>query len=545
MVANRKMILRPFIVASMVFALLSNSSTAAEKIKLDYIPAGAVGAIVVQPREASKLKELELFPWEIITAVGKKAVGYDPRDIDQAIVFMLPFKLQTVPEFGAILHLSTPFEPGGDLTGLLEKTEVDGVVYYRGKEKEPAEDVPVPVVCVVEGKILMMAFEPTLKKMLASRRSTGAVHRMLAKTSTEHHVTTVVTLDPMREFIAEQLTQVPPLPLPLNTLRQIPSLLESVELNMKLIGPGTELKLHAKSAKAAQDLERIFSNNLAFGKQMLLTQMAQQINDQEEVFREAALVYFRRVASLFEEMIRPERDGKTLTFRSDGDAATQVATTGILVALLLPAVQAAREAARRTQSKNNMKQIMLAMHNHHDAKGRLPAAANYDKDGKRLLSWRVHVLPFIEQGELYRQFHLDEPWDSEHNRKLISKMPDLYRSPNAAANVTTTNYLAVTGKGNAFDGKEGTQFRSFVDGLSNTIMFVEADLDRSVVWTKPADLEFDADDPLDGLGDLRPGVFQVAMGDGSIQTISNTIDLGVLRALMTRGGREAVNLQGF
>ena len=87
------------------------------------------------------------------------------------------------------------------------------------------------------------------------------------------------------------------------------------------------------------------------------------------------------------------------------------------------------DAARRAQSMNNLKQFALAMHNYHDTNGKFPAASSFDKDGKPLLSWRVHVLPYLEQAELYKQFHLDEPWDSEHNKKLIEKMPNVLASP--------------------------------------------------------------------------------------------------------------------
>ena len=93
------------------------------------------------------------------------------------------------------------------------------------------------------------------------------------------------------------------------------------------------------------------------------------------------------------------------------------------VASLLPAVSAAREAARRAAGSNNLKQIGLAMHNFHESYGGFPAAYSGDKTGKPLLSWRVHILPFVEGEALYRQFKLDEPWDSPHNKKLIARMP--------------------------------------------------------------------------------------------------------------------------
>ena len=105
-----------------------------------------------------------------------------------------------------------------------------------------------------------------------------------------------------------------------------------------------------------------------------------------------------------------------------------------LKTLLSPALIASREAAQRSVRLNHFKQFALAMFMYNDVKQSFPAAASYDANGKPLLSWRVLILPYIEQQELYNQFHLDEPWDSEHNRTLIAKMPaDLRRSGLAGA----------------------------------------------------------------------------------------------------------------
>src|SRR5215208_5386317 len=76
-------------------------------------------------------------------------------------------------------------------------------------------------------------------------------------------------------------------------------------------------------------------------------------------------------------------------------------------------------------ARENLKQIALAFHNHHDANGRLPGNI-CDKNGKALLSWRVQILPYLEEDKLYFEFKLDEAWDSDHNKKLIEKLPKTY-----------------------------------------------------------------------------------------------------------------------
>jgi hypothetical protein len=223
-------------------------------------------------------------------------------------------------------------------------------------------------------------------------------------------------------------------------------------------------------------------------------------------------------------------------------------TAPVVVALVLPAVQAAREAARRTQSANNLKQIALAMHNFHDTYARLPAAYNKSKEGKPLLSWRVHILPFIEQQELYRQFKLDEPWDSEHNKTLIAKMPKVYQSPNSTAGPGKTVYLTVRGDKMLFTAPSsdamptGIGIAQVTDGTSNTIMVVEANDDSAVIWTKPDDFVPNEADPLKGLLGLRPGGFMAALADSSVRIISDKIEPKMLMRLFIRADGEVVHI---
>src|SRR5262249_24889998 len=152
-------------------------------------------------------------------------------------------------------------------------------------------------------------------------------------------------------------------------------------------------------------------------------------------------------------------------------------------------VQRVREAAQRAKDANNLKQIALAFHNYHDSNGAFPQAALYDKDGKATLSWRVVILPYIEQDNLYQQFKLDEPWDSAHNKKLLAKMPPVYKHPFAKpSSPYGTFYQVAVGKGTIFEGKRGTRIQEITDGTSNTILVLTAAKD--VPWTKPEDQPF-------------------------------------------------------
>ena len=216
-----------------------------------------------------------------------------------------------------------------------------------------------------------------------------------------------------------------------------------------------------------------------------------------------------------------------------------VAISAVGVGLLLPAVQKVREAAARASSQNNLKQIGLAMHNYHDAYGKFPAAAICDKNGKPLLSWRVAILPFIEQNNLYQQFKLDEPWDSEHNIKLSKVVIKVYTHPQQPQDTFgLSHYRLFYGKDAMFDLKDGKTFAQITDGLSNTILAVEAA--EGVPWTKPDDFLYDAKKPLPKFGGLSANGFNVLMGDGSVRFLSNSVSEKTLRAMITANGGELI-----
>jgi hypothetical protein len=236
-----------------------------------------------------------------------------------------------------------------------------------------------------------------------------------------------------------------------------------------------------------------------------------------------------------------DREGLKVVTREAFPSVTNQATSGVAVALLLPAVQAAREAARLAQCTNNLKEIGLALAYYEQAKGTYPAAAIVGKDGKPLLSWRVAILPYFGQAELFNEFHLDEPWDSPHNRALMPRMPKAYLCPSRSTiEPGTTTYLSFVGKGTTFGQGKPVQLREFTDGTSNTIMMVEST--KATPWTKPEDLPFDpaALNQLQLVGSNHPGGFNASLVDCSVRFFKSTIDPKLFRALITPNGGEPV-----
>jgi hypothetical protein len=227
---------------------------------------------------------------------------------------------------------------------------------------------------------------------------------------------------------------------------------------------------------------------------------------------------------------------KTAVVEQKGDVVQGVAALKVDAGLVGPAVAEmvvkVTGASRRTQAANNLKQIALAMHNFYSVYNRLPAAAVYDNRGKPLLSWRVQLLPFLEANDLYKEFHFDEPWDSDHNKKLLDRMPRVYAVPNSKGKSHLTPYQVFHGKGAIFEGKNGITFAQIPDGTSNTILVVETK--PEVPWTKPEDIPFDVDKPLPKLGGIQPDGFQAAFADGSVHFLKKTVKEKTLKILIGR-----------
>lgn len=217
-----------------------------------------------------------------------------------------------------------------------------------------------------------------------------------------------------------------------------------------------------------------------------------------------------------------------------------IGAAGFAAAMVAPAVGRIREAANRLTSANNLKQIALALHNYEAANNALPAASVVDKKGKPMLSWRVMILPYLEQEELYKQFHFDEPWDSDHNKKLIDKMPKVFSMPKNMSKPGQTHYRVFVGKGALWDWVTGTTFAQITDGLSNTILAVEAE--EGVPWTKPDEFEFDPKAALPKFGRFFKGGFNAAFADGSVRFIRHTLDEMTMKAMITMAGGEVFRL---
>ena len=208
---------------------------------------------------------------------------------------------------------------------------------------------------------------------------------------------------------------------------------------------------------------------------------------------------------------------------------------------LIPQLQASKQAAMRNEAMQSLKQLGLAALIYQDRFGSFPPAVVSGKSAYGDLntsgdeaapvprSWRVELLPLLDQEALYKEYRLDQPWDSEANLAVLRKMPALFRSPEDAPASMNSSFFALTGSDTVFDGNDGTQLKEIEDGTSNTLLFAEAK--RAVPWTKPEDIAYEADQPVPDLGGWQPDVFLVALCDGSVHPVrsSEWVDKTFLR----------------
>ena len=193
-------------------------------------------------------------------------------------------------------------------------------------------------------------------------------------------------------------------------------------------------------------------------------------------------------------------------------------------------------------SADNLKQLGMALHNYHDVHGHFPQNVK-DNKGKVLLSWRVLVLPYLEADELFKEFKLTEAWDSKHNTLLLERMPKAFAPVRVKATMGETFYLGFEGKDTIFGPGKPVGIRSITDGCSNTAMLVEAE--KSVPWTKPEDLPFDASKDLPKLGGFFDGSFNMLTADGAVARVKKGFNTSIMKSIVQMSDGLVIDMESF
>jgi prepilin-type processing-associated H-X9-DG protein len=246
------------------------------------------------------------------------------------------------------------------------------------------------------------------------------------------------------------------------------------------------------------------------------------------------------------------RSGGRVSGKGMAIAGVVTGSIGVLLlpAVILPAVFAARESARRAQCANNLKQIAIAIMNYESSNGCFPPAFSPDEHGKPRCSWRVAILPYIDPSALYNSYNMSVAWDHPANSTTLNTRVYVYSCPSEPiepGKENFTNFLMVTGPGTFFDPERSaiTLMSKIRDGTGSTISVIQSS--RKVPWASPDDLVVDVKKPLN-LADFKnphSGGFQAMFVDGSVRFIKLSTPESRIRALLSIAGDEEIPQGGY
>ncbi|TWU04967.1 DUF1559 family PulG-like putative transporter [Stieleria varia] len=522
-----------FLCVFLSFAFSGYRCDAQQMLSTRFLPSDALAMIEIKPAELMTMPETELYPREVAETWVDETLGVSLQQCER-IRLVVAAPAMGPPMMAAVVVMKEPVSINDIAQHVMGEANERKVGNYE------CLDVGGGAVLYQHNpKVIVVSSEGYLPPVLraAGGNDAGALGQIVSQTPDVGQVNVVVGIAVVRPIIngtVQMMQQM--IPPQVQNLTEIPNLLESLKIQVDASAPkeGLRITLNTANENNASELAGILNDAMNLAQQIGLAQFAAEMQLEDEI-GDATLEYAQRVSTMFKDLITPEQNGQDLVYKISGNNTVpyQVA----MVAIMLPAVQSARVAAKTMGERNQMKQILLAMHNYHDAYGRLPAAIHRDADGKPLLSWRVHILPFIEEQALYEQFHLDEAWDSPHNIALLPQMPEVYRDITGETDAPTTVFHVPVGEGLMFSEMGDSRFRDVLDGLSNTIMLIRTTPEHAVEWTKPSDVEIHLEHPFTSLM-FANGVASVGMGDGAVLEMREGIDTGDAKSMFTRAAAD-------
>jgi hypothetical protein len=328
-------------------------------------------------------------------------------------------------------------------------------------------------------------------------------------------------------------------------MNRIPETLQHIEAYCYFTTPqsGLTMKLTGRDVATAEELETAVLGLIEY---LATANSRSFFEDEFSPKREEARAQYRaRLAKEMRETLQPTREGDEITLSTAGKASDFRLQArwmiGNITSVTLPIFDMYRSTRKHAETER-LWDIALAMHNYHDTFNHFPPGPEAQGEAKSGLSWRVHLLPFLGENQLYNEFKMDEPWDSEHNLKLVEKMPLAYAPRGQAAPVAegTTRLQLPLGQGLPGSAERRIRFADLLDGSSNTIMVVESPAEKAVIWTKPADLVIDLENPAASLAGAEGEGFNAVMYDGSVRQIPGDVDNQTLKAWLTHAGGEVV-----
>jgi beta-lactamase regulating signal transducer with metallopeptidase domain len=518
----------------------ATGAAAAAVIDVTHVPNDARLLLALRPKEAlaqdeiksaldagigegpSTLKLLTAEHLQQVTAFG--ASGLDFKEFDDQLVVILQFSQPTTID---------------DLTKA-------GYLPADMKRFPAGDDAPGGFVCgVVNEKTLALGSGQSLQRYLANRRkgkpaiAAGAGWEKVQKGT----IVAAIDMEVIRDALARHKPEA-------DAAAQIGALaplwqdseylvagiiLEGKQVHFRAVATCDNGELAAEVAETTQAAVTLARNSL------------RSLREREAAAPALARLGLQTAEGLLKTM-KIERS-ETLVVAQTSTTVPEIksVTEGGLVG----AVASARNNARRQVSMNNLKQIMLAMHSWADVHGHFPPPVIYGKDGKGKVphSWRVELLPYLDQAHLYEAYQFEESWDSEANKKILAQMPQFYRHPMDDANSTHASYFVLVPEEllgaaaekpvpTAFAKRDGVRFADIIDGTSNTLAVVEAK--REIPWTRPDDIVFDAEKAPPTLGGFFKEGYLIGVCDGSVRFLDTKVEPSTLKALISPQGGEVI-----
>jgi beta-lactamase regulating signal transducer with metallopeptidase domain len=538
-----------------------------ETFNLAFLPADAKMVVAIRPRTLLERREFRTLADQIKQTMSRSAVASIKfEDVDQLIAFWegspqaegapgaVPF---VPPPSGAVMHMTKPQEWKAILNELLpspREVRHAGQTYLT--REGPGARGSIPAAFAADERTLVIAKEDLLRELIEDRNAPAPRRPwdQAWQKATKGQIMLAVDMRWVRRRLAQGFRGGPGDPnrspatnVTLDTILPLLEKTQSYALSVDASeGIVLDVVCAANSDNDAKPVADTISALVTLARNAVQG-MRQDLRGQPAQAGEA-VDWALQAADTVLDKTRIDTSASFVHLQSKTSL-----DPGEGVKLLAPAVSAAQAASRRTLSANNLKQIALAIHNYASVNdNHLPTPVLYGGPNKAIpYSWRVAILPYIEENELYKQYNFDEPWDGPNNRKLIDKMPATYRYPGtsgAALSQTNSAYFVLTGETTAFgpsagEKGSGNAFMGFTDGMSNTILVVEAK--REIPWTKPEDIPFEPNAPMPELGGFNSNLFNAAFADGSVRAISHTIAPTVLKALITRAGGEVVSFDAL
>ena len=504
-----------------------------------YFPKGAAVAVVIQPRRLLESELISELPLEEPLAKIEDRSGLDPKSIERVVLAIAPpaeIDGRREPDFAVIVSFTEPV----DLRVVLEKAGFRGNLEEKSHNDasylvtEPRGPGRAPIAALaLDDDSYVLTPEPLLHEILERNAIEGPLAAQLAKTNLTHEFVLVGTMEG-QDSLLEQLSaiaqsgEVPPMLAP---LLSVPQKLLAVTLTIGLSGENLlAVKLDARDEEGGKLLKSLAD----LGKTSLEGLYEQQ---------KPQLAAQPPLAELAEKLIaglNVSHEGTQVRFEVKTPPGGDV-----IAKALRSAIEAARTAAKLSSEKNDLRQIGLAFHNYHNLQESFPVAGkdsnSFGKDGEPFMSWRTHILPFMDQAALYNTLNLGESADSDHNKPLLEKAENPYLSLNDAEDSKKTRFRMFSGKGTLLPGGKGLGFRDITDGASNTIMAIQVGPEKAVTWYKTkTGIPIDSKNLLDEIGNPGPNGYLTLFCDGAVRPLPADITAEQLKDYVTINGGEVV-----